>query len=136
VASFYRRKQRPARHRSSRSTASFCRVRLDCGAEVLARAGNVAGAGVRTMLSVRPERAFLVNGPAPSVNVFAGAVKEVIYLGDHVRIRLGLAGSHDFTVKTPISQLDKSLQAGDQIQVAMDPAHISALDAPDAATAM
>ena len=63
-------------------------------------------------------------------------VKEVIYLGDHVRIRLDLAGSHDFTVKTPISQLNKSLQTGDQVQVAMDPAHISALDAVVDATAM
>ncbi|MCB1941189.1 MAG: ABC transporter ATP-binding protein [Candidatus Accumulibacter sp.] len=115
---------------------ALCRVRLDCGAEVVARPGNVVGVGARTMLSVRPERAFLVSGSAPSVNLFSGEVKEVIYLGDHVRIRLDLAGSHDFTVKTPISQLDKSLQAGDNVQVAMDPAHISALDAVVESTAM
>ncbi len=109
-----------------------CQVRLDCGATVHARTGNVAGQGSRTMLSVRPERAFLVgaNEPqrTPLANNFSGLVKEVIYLGDHVRVRIDLAGQHDFTVKTPISLLDKELRAGGQVQVAMAAEHICALD--------
>jgi putative spermidine/putrescine transport system ATP-binding protein len=80
------------------------------------------------MVSVRPERAFLVNGEGGDFNRFSAAVKEIIYLGDHVRIRLDLAGRHDFTVKTPISQLDRQLRSGDQVMVGMAPEHACALD--------
>ena len=105
-----------------------CSVRLDCGAQIQAEARNVAGEGARTMLSVRPERAFLVNGEGGDFNRFSAEVREIIYLGDHVRVRLDLAGQHDFTVKTPISQLDRQLQAGDQVLVGMAPEHVCALD--------
>ncbi len=105
-----------------------CRVRLDSGAQMLAQARNVAGVGARSMVSVRPERAFLVQGEGADVNRFSARVREIIYLGDHVRIRLDLAGQHDFTVKTPISQLDRQLQSGDQVQVGMAPEHVCALD--------
>lgn len=105
-----------------------CQVRLDCGAQLQARTGNVSGHGARTMLSVRPERAFLVNEQSPAANRFSAQVKEIIYLGDHVRVRLDLAGQHDFTVKTPISQLDQELRAGGMVQVAMAPEHVRALD--------
>jgi len=105
-----------------------CHVRLDCGAHVAAQVGNIAGIGSRTMLSVRPERAVL-NGHCEGYdNQFDATVRELIYLGDHVRVRLDLAGEHDFTVKTPIAQLDHRLQTGDTIRVAMASEHVRALD--------
>lgn len=106
----------------------LCNVRLDCGALLWAQARNVAGIGARTMVSVRPERAVLANGSADSDNRFSATVKEIIYLGDHVRIRLDLAGNHDFTVKSPISHLDKSLQAGTPTMVSIPADHACALD--------
>ena len=105
-----------------------CRVRLDCGAELKARARNVSGPGARTMVSIRPERAFLVDAGGTETNRFSGEVKEIIYLGDHVRLRLDLAGNHDFTVKTPISHLDRQLRTGDCVHVAMAAEHVCALD--------
>ncbi len=105
-----------------------CRVRLDSGAQIHAEARNVTSQHARTMLSVRPERAFLVDGEGGDFNRFSAAVREIIYLGDHVRIRLDLAGQHDFTVKTPINQLDRKLQSGDQVFVGMAPEHVCALD--------
>jgi len=107
-----------------------CSVRLDCGARIEAAARNVTGVGARTMVSVRPERAFLADGEGGG-NRFSAGVKEIIYLGDHVRIRLDLVGGHDFTVKMPISHLDRQLRSGDQVVVAMAPEHVCALDPVD-----
>jgi putative spermidine/putrescine transport system ATP-binding protein len=105
-----------------------CLVRLEGGAQVEARAGQGVSQGARTMLSVRPERAVLLQPGEHAANQFSGAVKEIIYLGDHVRLRLDLAGQHDFTVKTPISHLDHSLKAGEQVRVGMAPEHVRALE--------
>ena len=105
-----------------------CQVRLDCGATVQAQVGNVGGVGARTMLSVRPERVVL-NGAGDGLdNHFDARVKELIYLGDHVRVRLDLAGEHDFMVKTPVSHLDHRLVAGETIRVGMAAEHVRALD--------
>ena len=47
-------------------------------------------------------------------------------------LRVELAGKHEFTIKAPISQLDRSLRPGDAIRVGLDPAHTRALDVPAA----
>ncbi len=104
-----------------------CRVRLDCGAALQARSRGVR-AGARTTVSVRPERALLNGSSEACANRFDATVKEIIYLGDHVRVRVDLAGKHDFTIKTPISQLDHSLRQGETVHVGMHPAHARALD--------
>ncbi len=104
-----------------------CDVRLDCGTMLRARAGNV-GAGGRTLLSVRPERVVLNGQAAECANCLDATVRELIYLGDQIRVRVDLADSHEFTIKAPISQLDRSLQCGDVIRVGLDPVHTRALD--------
>ena len=106
----------------------LCQVKLDCGALVQAQAANVAGVGSRTMLSVRPERIELNGQGEHCANRFDARIKELIYLGDHVRIRLDLAGAHDFMVKTPVSQLDHRLSAGENIRIGMAVEHVRALD--------
>jgi putative spermidine/putrescine transport system ATP-binding protein len=110
-----------------------CTVALDGGAQVEARMGNVAQAGERTLLSLRPERAYLVEDGHIGPNQFSAQVSEIIYLGDHVRIRMALAGQNAFSVKTPISQLSHSLRAGETVRVALPAEHLRALDMADAA---
>lgn len=111
-----------------------CTVTLDGGATVEARIGNVRETGARTQVSVRPERAYLVDDSVPAgPNQFSAQVKEIIYLGDHVRVCMALAGQPDIAVKTPISQLNRSLQAGESVRVALPPEHLRALDVAEAA---
>jgi putative spermidine/putrescine transport system ATP-binding protein len=105
-----------------------CRVRLDCGAMVAAQVGNIGQIGSRTMLSVRPERVSLNGHSEGLANQFDAKVKELIYLGDHVRVRLDLAGEHDFMVKTPVAHLDQRLLSGETIRVGMAAEHVRALD--------
>jgi putative spermidine/putrescine transport system ATP-binding protein len=109
-----------------------CTVRLDGGACVEARVGNVGRAGERTQLSMRPERAYLVDGEIEP-NQFSARVTELIYLGDHVRVRMQLADQQEFSIKTPISQLRQSLRAGENVRVALPAEHLRALDLAEAA---
>jgi putative spermidine/putrescine transport system ATP-binding protein len=109
-----------------------CTVQLDGGARVEARVGNVGRAGERTQLSMRPERAYLVDGEIEP-NQFSARVTELIYLGDHVRVRMQLADQQEFSIKTPISQLRQGLRAGENVRVALPAEHLRALDLAEAA---
>jgi putative spermidine/putrescine transport system ATP-binding protein len=108
-----------------------CTVRLDSGEAVTAQVGQVDGVGARTMLSVRPER-LILNGAGEGLeNRFDARIKELIYLGDHVRVRLDLAGQHDVMVKASvaeISQMHGRLEPGETIRVGMAVEHVRALD--------
>ena len=75
-----------------------CIVRLDQGETVKALAVGRRAAGERTLLSIRPERAY-INAPITHENAFRGRVEELIYLGDHTRVRVAIAGSDAFVVK-------------------------------------
>ncbi len=105
-----------------------CRVRLADGAEVSARAVAVRGAGAATSLSIRPERVLLNGAGAGLGNRLRGRIEEFIYLGDHVRVRLELAGQSGFTVKVPVAQMDAAWREGSQVPVAWHADDARALD--------
>jgi putative spermidine/putrescine transport system ATP-binding protein len=73
--------------------AGFVRCRLTDGTEVLAPGTRAPG---RAILSIRPERIDLGQAHA---NRFTAEVLDVIFLGDHTRLRLGLGGGRGITVK-------------------------------------
>ena len=77
-----------------------CTLMLDDGTQTEADAVNIEGVGSRSTLSLRPERVEL----EPSENrdnLVKGVVKEVLYLGDHLRIVMSVAGNDEFIVKVP-----------------------------------
>tara|TARA_Y100000590_G_scaffold179491_1_gene204600 strand:- start:618 stop:1703 length:1086 start_codon:yes stop_codon:yes gene_type:complete len=78
----------------------FCIVEIDGGGSTKALKINVGEVGERTQLSVRPERVS-VNDTSSTENKFSGSVEELIYLGDHIRIRLNVSGNNNFIVKIP-----------------------------------
>ena len=90
-----------------------------------------AGSDGSSSIAVRPERVQLA-GEGEGTNRLDATVRELIYLGDQIRLRIELAGKHEFTIKAPVSQLDRSLRPGDAIRVGLDPAHTRALDVPAA----
>ena len=75
-----------------------CQVQLDDGTKVKAKKVNVSAAGDKSTLSLRPERVEL-DPPKSMDNVIEGRIEELIYLGDHIRVRMNVAGNDEFIVK-------------------------------------
>ena len=108
-------------------SGTMVRVQLDGGPEVSALAVNAGEE--RTMLSIRPERAMIDPPDEVGDNRLTARVEEMIYLGDHRRVRLSLAGSDDFIVKVPASHAHGSLAVGAPVSVGWLWTDCRALDA-------
>ena len=63
-------------------------------------------------------------------NLFDARVKELIYLGDHVRTRMSVCGNDDFIVKIPNASGHVHLSPGDDVKVGWQAEDCRALDAP------
>jgi len=80
---------------------NYCNVALDGGGEVKALKVNVDSVGEKTQLSVRPERVSVDSSDTSLENNITGEIKELIYLGDHIRARIDVCGNDEFIVKIP-----------------------------------
>ncbi|WP_132554256.1 ABC transporter ATP-binding protein [Rhizobium azibense] len=89
-----------------------CKVAIPNGKILRATPVNIETAGRPTVLSLRPERVSLNPPPASLENIFSARVEELIYLGDHVRVRVSVCGCDDFLVKVRngegVAQLEPS----------------------------
>ena len=103
-----------------------CEVELNSGEKVTALKVNVASVGEKTELSIRPER-VVINSTNEIENTFEGNVKELIYLGDHIRVRLNVCGNEEFIVKVP-NEGKISFSENDNIRVGWLASDIRALD--------
>ncbi|MEM6973304.1 MAG: ABC transporter ATP-binding protein [Pseudomonadota bacterium] len=101
-------------------------IRLESGDMVQAKAVNCGEVGTPTQLSIRPERVRL--GQDATVNQLSGQVQELIYLGDHIRCRLTVAGG-DFIVKVPNNNSSAMLRVGEDTPVGWVTDDCRALDA-------
>jgi putative spermidine/putrescine transport system ATP-binding protein len=101
-------------------------VRLDGGGEVWALAVNPVAE--RTMLSIRPERVVIDPPPDLGFNRFAAQIEELMFLGDHQRLRLSLAGLDNFVVKLPAGHSNKSIKVGATVMVGWLSGDCRALD--------
>jgi putative spermidine/putrescine transport system ATP-binding protein len=101
-------------------------VEVDGGMTSRALAVNCGDVGSRTTLSIRPERITL-DDSAP--NTAEALVKELIYLGDHIRSRITVSGHDDFIVKVPNSFGHKHLKVGEKTTVSWHTEDCRALDA-------
>jgi putative spermidine/putrescine transport system ATP-binding protein len=65
---------------------------------------------------------------AACVNRFEAEIRELIYIGDHTRVRLAAFGSEDVVAKiTPLGG-GAGLAAGDRVAIGFDAAEARALD--------
>jgi putative spermidine/putrescine transport system ATP-binding protein len=99
------------------------------GGEVRALAVNVAGVGSRSTLSLRPERVLIDPSPECCANVFDAQVEELIYHGDHTRVRVRVCGCADFIIKLPNAAARVRLAAGERIRIGWRVEDCRALDA-------
>ncbi|WP_234261209.1 ABC transporter ATP-binding protein [Halomonas sp. MCCC 1A11062] len=108
-----------------------CQVRLDSGETVLAKPVAAGGIGARTTLSLRPERVDIIaSGTETSFdNRFRAEVREVIYLGDHLRTRVSVCGNEEFILKTPNAKSYASLRPGQSVDIGWSSGDCRALDA-------
>jgi len=104
-------------------------VTLDDGEKVSALAVNVGGQGERALLSVRPERVFIRPDESKVAHTVDANVLEQIYLGDHIRCRMNVAGNDDFIVKVPNSAGHRHLKVGENVRVGWMTEDCRALDA-------
>ena len=65
--------------------------------------------------------------PESVENKFQGVVKELIYLGDHIRIRLAVCKNEDFIVKIP-NEGDVNFKEEDKVKLSWLAKDIRALD--------
>ncbi len=108
-----------------------CKIDVDGGGEVVASSINIGGVGSRSTISLRPERVS-IDPPAGSMpNMFDATVKELIYLGDHIRTRVAVCGHDDFVIKIPNSHDHASLKEGNVIHIGWKIEDCRALDASD-----
>jgi len=107
---------------------NYCKVRLDDGSEVVALKVNVSGEGVQSTLSLRPERVRIDATPENSDNLFEGVAQELIYLGDHIRVRVSLGGNDEFVVKVPNAAGERRVKTGERLTLGWSKEDCRALD--------
>ncbi|MEP7206353.1 MAG: ABC transporter ATP-binding protein [Casimicrobiaceae bacterium] len=86
--------------------------------------------GGAVTVSLRPERlevrlADAATDRRPGCHI-PGTLREVIYLGDHVRARVVLEGNQEFMVKRPISEAHALPRVGSAVEVTWAPEHCRA----------
>ncbi len=108
---------------------STCTAETESGA-ITALAVNIGGVGSPTTMSLRPERVTVNPPEGQCPNLFDAHVKELIYLGDHVRTRMSVCGNDDFIVKIPNAAGHVHLSPGDDVKVGWQAEDCRALDMP------
>lgn len=106
----------------------LCDVEIDGGGSVEALAVNVGGEGEQTTLSLRPERVEINPEPDATPNRLEGRIIELIYLGDHIRTRMSVAGHDEFIVKVPNKHGHEVLKKGETATVGWASQDCRALD--------
>ena len=104
-----------------------CKVQLDFGTEILANPIKVKSKGEKTIVSLRPERA-IIDPENDMDNKHKGKIEEVIYHGDHTRVRLDLLGNKEFILKVPNSSARMDIKVGNQINIGWNSHDSRALD--------
>jgi len=104
-----------------------CKVKLSSGTEIFANPIRVKSKGEKTIVSLRPERA-IIDPESKMDNKHKGKIEEVIYHGDHTRVRLDLLGNKEFILKVPNSSARMDIKVGNELSIGWDSHDARALD--------
>ncbi len=115
VASFIGENNRLVGTVASRDS-TYCRVMLEDGTQIEARLADDLAVGTKAVLSLRPER-VMVGASGPDSNRFEARIEELIYFGDHTKLRLSLGGSSGFMARTSFKDGLRDLQRGSLVMV-------------------
>jgi putative spermidine/putrescine transport system ATP-binding protein len=105
-----------------------CSVTLSDGQKVKALNVSTGGKGSDTTLSLRPERVEINPKKGSVPNILQGEIRELIYLGDHIRTRMEVAGTGEFIVKIPNTAGHETLAEGTKAKIGWHTEDCRALD--------
>ena len=107
-----------------------CLVELPNGQTVKALPVNVGASGEATTLSLRPEAIVLEPADGDGCDdVHPATVREQIYMGDHMRVRVEACGQDDFVIKMPRGSGARHFELGQEIRIGWRSNDCRALDA-------
>jgi putative spermidine/putrescine transport system ATP-binding protein len=109
------------------SSGDKCKVKLKSGQEILANPIVAKSKGEKTTVSLRPERA-IIDPKIDMDNHHKGKIEEVIYHGDHTRLRVDLLGNKEFILKIPNSSSRMDIKVGGEINIGWNSIDCRALD--------
>ena len=104
-----------------------CKVKLNSGGEIISNPISVKSKGEKTKVSLRHERA-IIDPEEKNDNKHKGKIEEVIYHGDHARVRLNLLGNKEFILKVPNSSARMDIKPGNEINIGWNSHDARALD--------
>ncbi len=107
---------------------NMCVIRTDKGEEIKSLKINVDAVGDGSTVSLRPERVEINSSDTNFENSFNGTVRELIYLGDHIRTRVEVCGNDQFIVKVPNSYKGANLKEGTSVKLSWKANDSRALD--------
>lgn len=97
-------------------------IALETGEVIQAQAVNVAKSGESCSVAIRPERILIgdeaTKAKGPNYSHIKGKILEIIYMGDHTRIRMLVAASQSFIIKLANSKKHGSYKLGENIPLA------------------
>jgi|TARA_B100001059_G_scaffold135149_1_gene135420 putative spermidine/putrescine transport system ATP-binding protein len=102
-------------------------VQTDSGEVIHANPIAVSNVGEKTTVSLRPER-VIINPDDNVENQFDCNVQEIIYHGDHTRLRVSLLKNNDFILKIPNSEKKSEISTGKSIKLGWSSSDCRALD--------
>ena len=105
-----------------------CVVKTEAGDEIKALKVNINSVGDGTTISLRPERVEINPTNSNFENVFQAKIKELIYLGDHIRTRVEVCGDDQFIVKVPNTYKGAEFKEGVTVKLAWKAKDSRALD--------
>ena len=108
----------------------ICQVRVG---EQTVKAIRVAPCepGDATTLSIRPERVAVEPRPGLYSNEFEALIRDITFVGDHLRIRLEACGRKDIIAKIPNMVGHGAVLEGDVVRIGWTPTDCRVLDADD-----
>ncbi|MDP6680774.1 MAG: ABC transporter ATP-binding protein [Pelagibacteraceae bacterium] len=107
---------------------NMCVVTTGKGDEIKSLKVNINTVGDASTVSLRPERVEINSTDSNLENSFNAKVKELIYLGDHIRTRVEVCGNDQFIVKVPNSYKGADLKEGVSVKLSWRASDSRALD--------
>jgi putative spermidine/putrescine transport system ATP-binding protein len=101
-----------------------CEMVLSTGERLRGINVNGVAGGAKVVASIRPERIEAhFNAPSSGDNTLPAKVNDVIYFGDHLRLRCALQGQAEATVKLPLGS-DAQPAAGQAVWLRFPDPHL------------
>ena len=105
-----------------------CVIETENGEDIVSLKVNVSSVGEDSTVSLRPERVAINATEGEFENKFEAQVKELIYLGDHIRTRVEVCGNDQFIVKVPNSYKGSNLEEGTKVKLSWNASDSRTLD--------